>query len=85
MCPSPRLTTAEAWIEFLESNQHKRLNSNDKFLKNRNQNDTLDFRENIGRMDKDKLNIQKVDHVTLNIFFKYEESITRTFLILNIS
>lgn len=71
MCPGPRLTTADAWIEFLESNQQKQINSNDTFSQNRNQNDTLDFRENADRMDKDKQNIQKVDHVTLNIYFLF--------------
>lgn len=58
MCPGPRLTTAEAWIEYLESDQHKNTVANHQFFQN--QNASLDFRENLDKIDKEKLNIQKV-------------------------
>lgn len=58
MCPGPRLTTAEAWMEFLESDQHKHMIQGNQFLQN--QNEPLDFRESVDRIEKEKSNIQKV-------------------------
>lgn len=65
MCPGPRLNTAEAWIEFLESDQHKQTIRSNQFLQNENKNDPLDFRENEARTDKEKSNIFKVKCVFL--------------------
>lgn len=59
-CPGPRLTTLEAWIEFLDSDQHNHTIKSNQFLQN--QNDPLDFRENVARMDKEKFNIHKVEN-----------------------
>lgn len=63
MCPGPRLITVEAWIEFLESDQHKHTINSHTFSQSRDQNDTLDFRENEKQMDREKVNIQKVGQV----------------------
>lgn len=68
-CPGPRLTTAEAWIEFLESEQHKHMMQGNQFLQNQNQNDPLDFRESEDRIDKEKSNIRKVVHIMRWMFF----------------
>ncbi len=61
MCPGPRLTTVEAWIEFLEADQHKYSISSPQLFQN--QNDPLDFREIVARMDKEKSNIRTVRSV----------------------
>lgn len=58
MCPGPRLTTVEAWIEFLDSSHYQSSVRNNQFLQS--QNDPLDFREISARMDKEKANIKKV-------------------------
>lgn len=58
MCPGPRLTTVEAWIEFLEGNHYQNTLRSQQF--SQNQNEPLDFREISARIDKEKLNIQKV-------------------------
>lgn len=63
MCPGPRLTTSDAWIEFLESQQQKHTMRSNEFL----QNEPLDFRENVTKMDKEKSNIQKVRRRQKNV------------------
>ncbi|XP_037034063.1 uncharacterized protein LOC119072860 isoform X2 [Bradysia coprophila] len=69
MCPGPRLTTVDAWIEFLESDQHKQLIRSQPFLQNPN--DPLDFRENLVKMEKS--NIHKLA-IQCDIAFNIEKA-----------
>ncbi|KAJ6647894.1 hypothetical protein Bhyg_03118 [Pseudolycoriella hygida] len=71
-CPGPRLTTSDAWVEFLESEQHKLIISSNIFL--HNENESLDFREDVSKMDKEKLNILKLA-IQCDVAFNVEKAV----------
>lgn len=73
------MTTVDAWIEFLESDQHKQSVRSHPFLQNPN--DPLDFRENLVKMEKS--NIRKVSHIRDELGIRIKKKITNNFLAWN--